>query len=324
MKKDTKIWSIIIASVSVYLAMCIYADFNKLTTALSNFYWPYLFILFALTTANYLIRFIKWDYFLKKAGIHLPLKENLFIFASGLSMIITPGKIGEIWKAWLIKDIEGTERSKTIPVVIIERITDVLGLVILSFAGALYYKQDLLLILAFPAIILIFLSAIKSRPISKLIISKLESKTGKYAENIKTMHKTFQKTLEPKGMIAMSLLSAVAWLFECIGLYLVILGFGHYISMLHATFIFSFASLAGAISMLPGGLGVAEATIFTLLQLNNIPAATSVGIAMITRLGTLWYGALMGLVIYLTFKKKYHIKNQHTHQTKKQSQNKNP
>ena len=324
MKKDTKIWSIIIASVSVYLAMCIYADFNKLTTALSNFYWPYLFILFALTTANYLIRFIKWDYFLKKAGIHLPLKENLFIFASGLSMIKTPGKIGEIWKAWLIKDIEGTERSKTIPVVIIERITDVLGLVILSFAGALYYKQDLLLILAFPAIILIFLSAIKSRPISKLIISKLESKTGKYAENIKTMHKTFQKTLEPKGMIAMSLLSAAAWLFECIGLYLVILGFGHYISMLHATFIFSFASLAGAISMLPGGLGVAEATIFTLLQLNNIPAATSVGIAIITRLGTLWYGAFMGLVIYLLFKKKYHIKNQHTHQTKKQSHNKNP
>ncbi|MCK5698950.1 MAG: flippase-like domain-containing protein [Candidatus Aenigmarchaeota archaeon] len=310
MKKDNKIWLIILASVSVYLAMCIYADFGKLTIAISEFYWPYLFILFALTTANYLLRFIKWDYFLKKAGIHMPLKENLFVFASGLSMIITPGKMGEIWKAWLIKDIEGTERSKTIPVVIIERITDVLGLVILSLAGALYYKQNLLLILAFPAIILIFFACIKSKALSKIIISKLESKTGKYAENIKTMHKTFQKTLEPKGMLAMSLLSALAWLFECLGLYLVIQGFGHSISMLHATFIFSFASLAGAISMLPGGLGVAEATIFGLLELNGIPAATSVGIAIIARLGTLWYGAFMGLAIYLAFKKKYHKKQE--------------
>ena len=124
------------------------------------------------------------------------------------------------------------------------------------------------------------------------------------------MHKTFQKTLEPKGMLAMSLLSAFAWLFECLGLYLIIQGFSHSISMLLATFIFSFASLAGAISMLPGGLGVAEATIFGLLQLNSIPAAASVGIAIITRLGTLWYGAFMGLIIYLTFKKKYHKKQE--------------
>jgi uncharacterized membrane protein YbhN (UPF0104 family) len=55
--------------------------------------------------------------------------------------------------------------------------------------------------------------------------------------------------------------------------------------------------------MVPGGLGVAEATISGLLQFFGLTSALSVGIAIIVRLGTLWYGAIMGLSIYLLFKK---------------------
>jgi len=44
-------------------------------------------------------------------------------------------------------------------------------------------------------------------------------------------------------------------------MYLIVVGFGESIKITLATFIFSFASLAGALSMVPGGLGVAEGTI---------------------------------------------------------------
>lgn len=63
----------------------------------------------------------------------------------------------------------------------------------------------------------------------------------KYAENIKTMHRTFEATMEPKSLIGMSLLSAFAWFFECLGMYIVILGFKESINITLATFIFSFA-----------------------------------------------------------------------------------
>ncbi|MFH1431799.1 MAG: lysylphosphatidylglycerol synthase transmembrane domain-containing protein, partial [archaeon] len=310
-------WSPILLSIAIYLLIIIYADLNKLTGAIKQFYWPYLPILFLLTTSNYLLRYIKWDFFLKKAGIHLNLKENLFVFFSGLSMIITPGKMGEIWKGWLIKDMKGTELSKTIPVVIVERITDVLGLVILSLFGILYYKQSIDIILIFITLVLTFFAIIRSKKISGKIISILERKMKRHAENIKTMHMTFQKTMEPKGIIVMSILSAIAWLFECIGMYLVVLGFHESISLLYATFIFSFASLAGALSMIPGGLGIAEATIFSLLETQGIPQATAVGIALIVRLGTLWYGAFMGMAVYFLYRKKYHIKNHDTQNDRK-------
>jgi len=302
MEKSSKVWLIILFAVAVYLLMGIYADFGKLSQAMKDFRWAFLLLLFALTTTNYLLRFIKWDFFLKRAGVYLNLKDNLFVFFSGLAMIITPGKIGEIWKGWLIKDINGEELSKTVPVVIVERITDVLGLGILSLFGVLYYKQGIYLILVLLLLFLLFFAAVKSRTTSTWIISKLETKMGKYAENIKTMHRTFEATMESKGLIGMSLLSAFAWFFECLGMYIVILGFKECLNITLATFIFSFASLAGAVSMIPGGLGVAEATISGLLQFFGSAPATSVGIAIIIRLGTLWYGAIMGMSVYLVFR----------------------
>ena len=305
MEKSSKVWLIILFAVAVYLLMGIYADFGKLSQAMKDFRWAFLLLLFALTTTNYLLRFIKWDFFLKRAGVYLNLKDNLFVFFSGLAMIITPGKIGEIWKGWLIKDINGEELSKTVPVVIVERITDVLGLAILSLFGVLYYKQGIYLILVLLLLFLLFFAAVKSRTTSTWIISKLETKMGKYAENIKTMHRTFEATMESKGLIGMSLLSAFAWFFECLGMYIVILGFKECLNITLATFIYSFASLAGAVSMIPGGLGVAEATISGLLQFFGSAPATSVGIAIIIRLGTLWYGAIMGMSIYLVFRGNY-------------------
>jgi uncharacterized protein (TIRG00374 family) len=303
--EKNKVWLIGLFAVVIYLLMCIYADFGELSRAMKNFRWTFLFALFALTTMNYLIRFLKWDFFLKQAGVYLNLRDNLFVFFSGLSMIITPGKVGEIWKGWLIKDINGAELSKTVPVVIVERITDVLGLAILSLFCILYYKEGIYLILALFLIFLGFLAAVKSKTISNRIISMLEHKMRRYTENIKTMHRTFENIMELKGLIGMSFLSAFGWFFECIGMYLVIQGFKEYISITQATFIFSFASLAGAVSMIPGGLGVAEVTMSGLLQFFGLAPTTSVGVALIVRFGTLWYGAIMGMSIYLLFKKRF-------------------
>jgi uncharacterized protein (TIRG00374 family) len=300
-----KVCIIILFAILIYLFMGIYADYKKLISVIKDFQWIFLFELIFLTTAGYFVRFIKWLYFLRKAGIYLNMRENLFVFFSGLSMIITPGKIGEIWKGWLIKDINGEKLSKSVPVVIVDRITDVFGLVMLAMLGIIYFEQGIYLLLIFIFLIIGFVAAIKSQMFSAKIISILEKKIGKYAEDFKIMHETLVKLMEPSGIIRMSFISAIAWFLECLGLYLVIKGFGQYINVTQSAFIFSFASLAGAISMVPGGLGIAEATISGLLQFFGISPTISVAISMVVRFGTLWYGAILGLCVYFVFRGKY-------------------
>jgi uncharacterized protein (TIRG00374 family) len=305
--EKNKIWLVLIFAIIVYVILGVYADFGNLLLALESFDWKYIIILLSLTTLSYLIRFVRWNFFLKGVGVNLNLKDNLFIYLSGLSMTITPAKAGEVWKGWLIKDINGDSLSKTVPVVISDRLTDMLALVIFSLLGILYYKQGAFVIITILILFGGFLIAVRTETVSNRLISILEKRAGKYSKDVKSMHITFKETLTPKKLIITTGLGLMAWFMECMGLYLTIIGFGDHIGIIVSTFTFSFASLAGALSLIPGGLGVAEATLSGLLQFFGLSATISVGAAIIIRFSTLWYGTFLGIIVYLLGKSR--IKN---------------
>lgn len=295
---------LIFFALAVYVAMGIYADISQLTVAMQKFGWPYFILLLLFTSVGYFLRYLKWDIFLKKAGVHLSFKENFFVFISGLAMIVTPGKLGEVWKAWLIKDISGDDLSRTVPVVIMDRVTDVLSLVILSAFGILSYKEGIYLLVVLLLMILIFYISITSKRVSEKAIGLIEDKAKKFSGNVKNMHGTFQELMQPKIFISLSLLNVLAWFCECLGFYFVAMGFDQSLSIPLSTFIFSFASLAGGVSMIPGGIGLAEVTITGFLQHYGFSPAIAIGTALIVRLGSFWYGVLLGLAVYLLFRTK--------------------
>ncbi|WP_214044176.1 lysylphosphatidylglycerol synthase transmembrane domain-containing protein [Methanomethylovorans sp.] len=295
---------IIFFALAVYVAMGIYADISQLTIAMQSFGWPYFILLLFFTSAGYFLRYLKWDIFLKKAGVDLPFRQSFFVFISGLSMIITPGKLGEVWKAWLIRDISGDDLNRTVPVVIMDRMTDVLSLVILSAFGIFSYKEGIYLLTILFFMVLTFCIAITSKSISEKVIGIIEKKAMKYSGNIKNIHEVFQGLLEPKTFISLSLLNALAWFCECLGFYFIVIGFDQHLTIPLSVFIFSFASLAGGVSMVPGGIGLAEVTITGFLQHYGFNPAIATGTTLIVRLGSFWYGVVLGLAVYLLFRKK--------------------
>ena len=297
--EKNKIWLVLIFAIIVYVILGVYADFDNLLLALESFDWKYLVILLSLTTLSYLIRFVRWNFFLKCVGINLNLKDNFFIYLSGLSMTITPAKAGEVWKGWLIKDINGDGLNKTIPVIISDRLTDILALVIFSLLGILYYKQGAYVIITILILFGGFIISVRTEAVSNLLISILDKRAGKYSKNVKSMHIIFKEILTPKKLIITTGLGLMAWFMECLALYLTVIGFGYHIGIIVSTFTFSFASLAGALSLIPGGLGVAEATLSALLQFFGLTATISVGAAIIIRFSTLWYGTFLGIIVYL-------------------------
>lgn len=299
-----KVWIIIFFAIIIYIAMGVYVDFEKLSLTISHFRWQYFLLLIFLVTIEYFIRYIKWDIFLKIAGVRLDPKESLFVFFSGLSMIVTPGKLGEIWKSWLIRDISGDELSKTLPAVIMDRLTDVVSLILLSFTGIFYYRDSMSLLIILSLSCAVFYIAIRSRTISRKMKTFIEKRFGKYTNNMQLMHEIMNKAMEPKVFVSLSMLNALAWFFECMGFYYVIMGFGQSMNISLSTFIFSFSSLAGGVSMIPGGIGVTEAGVSGLLMLNGISPAVSVGAALILRMGSFWYGAILGFTVYVLFKRR--------------------
>jgi uncharacterized protein (TIRG00374 family) len=66
---------------------------------------------------------------------------------------------------------------------------------------------------------------------------------------------------------------------------------------LMVVFIFVVSSLGGALTMLPGGIGAAEAGMAGMFDtVAGLSAGTSVALTFVIRLATLWFATLIGIV----------------------------
>jgi uncharacterized protein (TIRG00374 family) len=290
-----------IVGVAVFIGLAIYGDIGSVTDSFAEFRWSYVPLILGLTCLNYILRFYKWDYYLKTLDIRMSGRDSLSIFLSGLTMSVTPGKLGEVFKSFLLKRLNGTEMSRSVPVVVAERVTDVLGLLILaalSFSAFQYGMQLLMVVLVASAALVL---VIKSRRLSLWLLKRTRSYPylTRLSDSLSAAYESAHTLFGFKNLAVATTLSVASWGFECLAMYFVLKGFGVDASVLLGTFVFSFSSLAGAVSLLPGGLLVAEGSSTGLLILAGFSRAVAASATMIIRICTLWFGVVVGLIAVL-------------------------
>lgn len=297
----------VIIGIAIFVALSIYADLSEVLTAFSNFQWIYIPLFLSLTLINISIRFFKWHYYVRQLKIDINTKDSLIIFLAGLTMVITPAKLGEVFKSYLLKKLNGTEISRSVPIVFAERATDLIGLVILAaigFSAFGYGKEVLLFVMAF---ILLAILVIQSKRICLRLIDLISRIrfVSKFADNFHALYESAYTLFGLKNVLIAVAISAISWFFECLALFFVIKGFGANASLLVSMFAFSFSTVAGAVSMIPGGLGVAEGSITGLLVIDGISKAIAVGATLVIRFCTLWFGVLVGLMTLYLYRNKF-------------------
>ena len=109
--------------------------------------------------------------------------------------------------------------------------------------------------------------------------------------------------LAPSTLLVTTLMAIGAWGAEAVGAWWVIQAApGCAATLEEATFIFSFSTLAGAVSMLPGGLAATEGSMVALLQggfaLAPTPEAAA-AVTLVIRACTLWFAVLLGAMALL-------------------------
>jgi uncharacterized protein (TIRG00374 family) len=73
------------------------------------------------------------------------------------------------------------------------------------------------------------------------------------------------------------------------------LALGHPLPWVPAIGIFAFATLAGALSFMPGGLGGTEVTMIVFLRLFAIPLPIAISATLLIQVVTLWFAVLLGI-----------------------------
>jgi len=282
--------------VFVSLGLALAANLPALGEALGRFRWRLLPLIVAATLANHALRFLKWDAYLRWLAVRLPRRQSLLVFVAGFTMAITPGKLGEILKAFLVRDLVGTPASLTASVVMAERLTDVAALLGLAALGGTALPHGPALLGAVAGLLVASLLALRSRRLANLAQRLLEGSgpLARLAGPLRLFLGSGRALLAPGILLWTVLLSVVAWSFECLALALVLDGLGIAVPLRAATFVYAFASLAGAVSMLPGGLGVAEGSLTGLLVALGARLPDAAAATLLVRAATLWLAVALG------------------------------
>jgi glycosyltransferase 2 family protein len=304
--KQKVIISVVIAGV-IYLAFTIYADLTQVINAFKKFNLLLVPLLLLLSFLNYFARFLKWDYYLSVVKVKMKKIDSLSTFMSGLIMSVTPAKLGEVLKSVLVKEITGEPISKTAPIILAERITDFLSLLLIAIVGAYVfdYGGNFTIIVAAFFIILIIIISNKKIAIPIINLSEKIPIIKKYIHNIHSAYESSYQLLKLKPLILMTFLSLISWGFECLGYYFILVNFDVNFGLLWASFSYSFSTIVGAISMLPGGLGLTEGSLTYLLIEKGITADISVTTTFIVRAVTLWFAVLVGIVSLSFYQKRF-------------------
>lgn len=294
----------LILAAAAFLALAFYSNFGKLLAALASFNLAYLAPVLALALANYVTRFFRWQYYLRQLRLDIGRRRSAGVFFSGLAMSATPGKVGELLKCFMLKESEGIKLSTSAPVVIAERYTDLVAVVLLLALGvATYPAGRVVFAVALAIVIALFVAFTGSERLVERVgtlLSRFWLKEGT-VESVRESVAVFRRLLRGRRLLVGTVLGFIAWSMECIAFYLVLLGFGwHRTGSLDATFIYASATVIGALSMLPGGLVATEGSMTALLVLSRLPRSVSSAATLVVRVCTLWFAVVLGLIFYLS------------------------
>ena len=291
----------------LYLGFIIYGDFEQVTRAFKEFSWILFPLLLVLSLLNYFTRFLKWDYYLSILKIPVKKVDSLSIFTSGLIMSVTPGKMGEVLKSYLVKEIAGTAISKTAPIIFVERITDFISLIIIGMIGAYIYGFGGEITIAVGIFFLFLLVILSNKSLALPLIGLIEKIKflQKHLAKIHNAYESSYQLLQPLPLLYMTLLSLVGWFFECLGYHLILSNFEVSNSLLWASFSYAFATIIGSITMLPGGLGVTEGSLtFTAIR-SGASKEIAVASTFIVRVVTLWFAVLVGIISVTFYQRRF-------------------
>lgn len=293
----------------VYALLVLWGDVAGMRRALSDIPWYLLPIACGLSFANYVIRFARWERYRTLLGISLTRKTSFLIYLSGLALTVSPGKMGETFKSWLIKRVDGTPVHKSAPIVVAERFTDLLGFLILVAVGGIASEPEYVWVFwATLGLCLVLLVLAGSRTVARLAVRVMQSLpvAKRLASRVEGAFESTRVLLAPRELLGPTLVSTIGWGCECTAFWLIARELSPTgLPYLFAVFTFALSAVAGAVLIIfPGGLGVTEASMGALLEREYVAAGLTAEVAranafsatILIRLCTLWFAVGVGLV----------------------------
>ncbi len=274
--------------------MAAYGDFQDVGRRLADFPAHCFLIALALAALNFALRLLRWNCYLKVLNIEVAAGLSILVFLSGLALSITPGKVGEFAKSYYLGNRAGVPVSASVPAVLMERVTDLIAVALLAMSGlwaipgAVRWGLLGLLLVCVLALALL----VSRRGEALLRLPGLRRWRGELSDS----RQELRRLAAPKVLAAGVGLAALAWASEGLAFWVVVLGLGFNPGPWWAMSAYAAATIAGAVTALPGGLVGTESALTALTQQAGAAKDTAVAATLLIRWATLWFAVAVGVV----------------------------
>jgi len=292
--------AIILGIILFYVIYIILSDVNTIAYQFSKMEIILIPLILVSSFCVLLSKGIRQYLLLKNLGLDIGIKDNYTIFFAGLTMLVTPGGIGEVIKSYYLKKSHGHNMRKTFPFVLMERAHDLLAVVTIISIILFFVELNEAKILVIGAWIIFILGFILLR--RKSTFDRLISLMGKikkfknFSIKLSESYESLNILLQPKIILKSWCISILSWVLTAVSYYLCFKAFNMEIEGM-VSILFTFTSIAfGALSFLPGGVGVTELSLTGLLTREGFEIGITTSVVLLIRLTGTWFATAVGFL----------------------------
>ncbi len=293
-----RLFAPVVLAVVAYAALLLYGDVPSVSNCLQGLRPKALAAALGVSIASFALRGLRWQLYLRAARIRVPWADSALVFVAGLGMSITPGKVGELLKSLLLKERHEVPVANSAPVVVAERAMDFAALLLLG-GGSLGWARSPRLVLLLGALFIATLFFMgRSRRVGLLATRLLNILpfARRYSDKIAEARSSLELLWGFGPFFMAMLLSILAWGLQALTVSIFASALdGRDLPLQSAFIAYAAPLLAGALALLPGGLGVTEASMAGSLRvMSGMSSRSAVAITILTRLVTFWFAVLIG------------------------------
>jgi len=257
------------------------------------------------------LRGYRWERLLRETGIVIKLRGSIeILYLSWFVNCVVPAKLGDVYRAYLLKMNSSASLSRTFGTVFIERILDIFAIAILGLAAGFWSFRNgmpeairLVFAVGIVVVVVAAIGLFTMRNFGRRVLVQLP-----LPPRILGLYERFEEgvfgAVGLRHMPILATLTGLIWMTEGLRLYIVVLALGFSdvtLGLSGAIFVALIGSLLTAIPLSPAGLGFAQAGVIGVLTVAYglpLPEATAITILdwVISVLSIIGLGAVIYVV----------------------------
>lgn len=259
-------------------------------------------VLMSLALLSYILRYLRWFCLLKWSGYPGPALSGWLAYLSGFALTATPGKVGELLRIRYFGRL-GVSADRVMSAFVFERALDLAVVFVLS---AIFIADEHMFWFAASFVSLFLFAFVVAglypeilRQLSLVCIQKQWLKFSRLFEFLANVLQGCRAWIRPWPMVISLMIGAAAWLLTSYAFVFLLDRLNIQMPWLAALSMYPMAMLAGAASMLPGGVGSTEAAIVLQLKWYEVDTSAALLVAVVIRLATMWFSIFCGFAAIL-------------------------